>query len=54
MRSFGLAKAPLVFQKLIDLVLCGLTYVSCLVYLDDIIVFAKDFETHAAHLGEVV
>ena len=36
-----------------DLVLCGLTYVTCLVYLDDIIVFAKDFDTHLSRLAEV-
>ena len=36
-----------------DLVLCGLTYVTCLVYLDDIIVFAKDFNTHRSRLAEV-
>lgn len=50
---FGLTTAPSVFQRLMDLVLCGLTYISCLVYLDDIIVFAPDFDTHIARLREV-
>ena len=50
---FGLTTAPSVFQRLMDLVLCGLTYMSCLVYLDDIIVFGKDFNTHAVRLKEV-
>jgi len=50
---FGLTTAPSVFQRLMDLVLCGLTYATCLVYLDDIIVFAKDFETHLMRLREV-
>jgi len=36
-----------------DLVLCGLTYVTCLVYLGDIIVFARDFSTHLSRLAEV-
>jgi len=36
-----------------DLVLCGLTFVTCLVYLDDIIVYANDFETHLARVREV-
>ena len=36
-----------------DLVLCGLTYVTCLVYLDDIIVYAPDFDTHLTRLQEV-
>ena len=34
---FGCTTAPSVFQRLMDLVLCGLTFVTCLVYLDDII-----------------
>jgi len=51
--SFGLTTAPSVFQRLMDLVLCGLTYESCLVYLDDILVFASDFKTHLLHLREV-
>ena len=36
-----------------DLVLCGLTYETCLVYLRDIIVFSKDFETHLHQLREI-
>ena len=36
-----------------DLVLCGLTYLTCLVYLDDIIVYANDFETHLKRVREV-
>ena len=35
-----------------ELVLRGLTYVTCLVYLDDIIVFARDFSTHLSRLAE--
>jgi len=35
------------------LVLCGLTYITCLVYIDDIIVFAADFETYLSRLREV-
>ena len=50
---FGLTCAPLVFQRLMDLALCGLTYESSLVYLDDIIVFARDFDTHLHRLQDV-
>jgi len=39
---FGRSTAPSVFQRLMDLVLCELTYVTCLVYMDDIIVYASD------------
>ena len=50
---FGLTCAPSVFQRLMDLVLCGLTYESCLVYLDDIIVFGQDFDSHVRRLREI-
>jgi len=41
---FGLTCAPNVFQRLMDFVLCGLSYITCLVYLDDVIVFGRDFD----------
>jgi len=31
-----------------DVVLCGLSYQACLVYLDDIIVFRKTFDEQLA------
>ena len=51
--TFGLTTAPSVFQRLMDLVLCGLTYLRCLVYTDDIIVFSRDFDAHVQRLQEV-
>ena len=33
-----------------DLVLCGLTYTTCLVYLDDIIVYGRCFDEHLIQL----
>jgi len=45
---FGLTTDPSVFQRLMDLVLCGLTYITCLVYLDDIIVYSRDFDSHVS------
>ena len=39
--SFDLTFAPALFQRLMDLVLTGLTWEVCLVYLDDVIVMAK-------------
>jgi len=50
---FGLTCAPSVFQRLMDLVLCGLTYETCLVYLDDIIFFSRDFDSHIERLREI-
>jgi hypothetical protein len=50
---FGLTCAPSVFQRLMDLVLCGLTFEICMVYLDDIIVFSSDFSSHLNRLEQV-
>lgn len=50
---FGLCKAPATFQRLMGVVLGDLTFETLLVYLDDIIVFSSDFDTHCERL-EVV
>jgi len=50
---FGLTGAPSIFQRLMDFVLCGLLYVTCLVYIDDIIVFGRTFDEHLVRLREV-
>ena len=47
---FGLCNAPATFQRMMDVVLAGLKWQSCLVYLDDVIVFSKTFEEHLDHL----
>ena len=38
---FGLCNAPATFQRVIELALSGFQWVSCLIYLDDIIVFSQ-------------
>ncbi|MCG8077014.1 MAG: hypothetical protein JAY75_12315, partial [Candidatus Thiodiazotropha taylori] len=50
---FGLINAPSVFERLMEKVFAGLTYKSLLIYLDDIIIFSKTFETHLNDLREV-
>ena len=50
---FGLCNAPATFQRLMDLVLAGLQWSSCLVYLDDVIVTGKTFSEHLLRLKEV-
>ena len=45
---FGLAQAPAYFQRLVNEVLSGLTFAFG--YLDDILVFRPDMETHLKHL----
>jgi len=51
---FVLCNAPATFQRLMDLVLSGVQWQQCLVYLDDIIVVGKDFEEHLKNLGMVL
>ena len=51
---FGSMNAPATFQRLMDRVLCGLTWRQCLVYIDDILVFSSTFEQHLQHLDEVL
>ena len=47
---FGLKNAPSSFSRLMEVVLKGLQFEKCLVYLDDIIVVGKDFETALENL----
>lgn len=44
---------PLTFERLMERVLNGLSWKVCLVYLDDIIVFAKTFNEHLANLQKL-
>ena len=48
---FGLAQAPAYFQRLVNEVLSGLTLT--LGYLDDILVYSPDMETHLEHLRKL-
>ena len=43
--SFGLCNAPATFSRLMDHILSGLHWETCLFYLDDIIVFFSTGET---------
>ena len=50
---FGMTCATSAFQRLMNFVLCGLSYVTCLVYLDDIIIFGRTFEEQLIRLREI-
>lgn len=52
--SFGLCNSPSTFQRLMDVVLADLQWTTCLVYLDDIIVFGRTFQEHLQRLNEVL
>ena len=47
---FGLCNTSVTFQRLMDLVLAGVQWSQCLVYLDNIIVIGKSFEEHLQNL----
>lgn len=50
---FGLCNAPATFQRTMDRLLVGLKWSICLVYLDDIVIFSKNFEDHLKDLKQV-
>jgi len=50
---FGLSNAPATFERLMEHVLSGLHWRTCLLYLDDIIIMGKDFAEHLKNLQDV-
>ena len=50
---FGLTNAPATFQRMMDVVLVGLKWNTCLVYLDDVVVFALSVSQHLDRLETV-
>ena len=51
---FGLSNAPATQQKFVDCILAGLQWQTCVVYIDDIVIFSKMFEEHARSLREIL
>jgi hypothetical protein len=49
----GLKNSSAVFQRHIDRVLVGLTFRSCVAFIDDICIYSKSIEDHKTHLAEV-
>jgi predicted aspartyl protease len=50
---FGLCNAPAIFERLMEFVLRGLTWKTCLVYLDDVMVVGSTFGEHLKNLEEI-
>ena len=50
---FGLCNGPATFQRLMEVVLAGLVWKNCYVYLDDILICSRTFTEHLQHLREV-
>ncbi|OWY92842.1 Retrovirus-related Pol Polyprotein from transposon 412 [Phytophthora megakarya] len=51
---FGLCNAVPAFERLMENVLVDLKWRTCLVYLDDCVVFSHDFPTHLIRLKQVL
>ena len=49
----GLCNAPATFQRVMDVLLTGMSWEMCLCYIDDIIVFSPTFEQHLLDLDRV-
>ena len=51
---FGLCNSPATFSRLMDRILAGLHWETCLFYLDDIIIFSSTWEEDLARLHQVL
>uniref|UniRef100_A0A1X7V645 Reverse transcriptase domain-containing protein n=1 Tax=Amphimedon queenslandica TaxID=400682 RepID=A0A1X7V645_AMPQE len=50
----GLCNARASFQCLMDMVLAGLLWDICLVYIDDVIIMGRDFNSHFTNIANVL
>ncbi|KAL8449957.1 hypothetical protein Emag_003477 [Eimeria magna] len=50
---FGFASSPAIFQRMVDLLLSGMKWVSAVGYIDDIIVYSDTWDAHRAHLRQL-
>jgi len=51
---FGLTNAPETLQRALDIILSGVKWQSCLIYLDDVLVYSKTEEEHIGHVDHVL
>src|SRR2546430_5224651 len=51
---FELANAPATFQAYINRALASLVDVTCIVYIDNILIYSKDPKAHRRHVTEVL
>jgi len=51
---FGLTNAPDIFQRALDIILSGLKWQICLVFLDDVIIFSENAEQHVKDADTVL
>ena len=51
---FGLTNAPATFQSYVNKALKGLLDITCVAYMDDIVIFSEDPAEHETHVKEVL
>lgn len=51
---FGLCNAPATFQRFMNFILGKYSLEFCLVYLDDIIIFSRNFKNHLKNVTQVL
>lgn len=51
---FGMCNSPATFSRMMNLVMTGLNFEICLIYLDDIIIFAETLDSHFERLERVL
>ena len=52
--SFGLTNTLITFQLYIHEVLKNLVNITCIVYMNNILIYSKDSESHVKHVWEVL
>jgi hypothetical protein len=52
--SFGLCNAPATFMRLMDVILSGLNWKSCMTYIDDVLIFSASWEQHMQSVRAVL
>ena len=49
----GMKNSSATFQRCMEAVLQGLQWLTCLIYLDDVVVFASSFDEHVKRVDQV-
>jgi len=51
---FGLTNAPAAFQRFVNTIFADMLDVCVVIYLDDILIYSKDMDSHHKHVWEVL
>jgi len=51
---FGLTNAPAAFQRFVNTIFADMLDICVVVYLDDILIYSEDMESHQQHVREVL